>query len=284
MDKKVSAFALFIIIVAMYRVRNFETLLGPERIRKMFRMFENENIAVWTMCVGLSTLLVYFLVIICMRVYYLKFDKSKDTKSSDEIAQSLVYEPEYFFNSVMEVMISNTCILGACFLYSSISNSFPSLGEFVPFILLVLILAAIFCNNLIDKFWLNKRWISGGRYSKENLRLISSVSILVIVVAISIFFHTDEYYKLALCVANLVLGRFIYFDSSVRGFKEEIDGIFGCWPCFLVAVLLLVVLIVFGIKFNVLEYDNAIKTLFYAHIFYLLATEVSLKVWTDVLP
>lgn len=248
----------------------------------MFTIFEKENIATWATVAGISTLVFYFVITVAMRIYYLNFDKRKDEKTVEEVAKSFVYGPENFFNSVMELIVTNTCILGVGYIYGRVANTFEILSEWMGLILLVLIVIAIVCNNLIDKYWLNKWWIEGNVYRKDNLRLVSSLSVLAIILIVSILFKSRENFQFALCMAGLVLGRFIYFDSSVNGFINEVRAIFKCWPCFLVAMALMGVLIGTGIAYQIIEPNNAVETLFIAHVFYLIVTQVCMKIWEDI--
>lgn len=249
----------------------------------MFEMFERENIFIWGVVSSIITMVVYLIVIISLRVYYKYLDKNKDGKSIEQRANEFVYGPEWFFCTVMEIVGSNTCILGVCYIYNLMLIYLSFLSDFFGVILIILIIVAVICNNLIDCVWLEKYWIKGKDFPQKNLRLMSSFGILILILAVSIYFDTQDYVQLELCIFGLVLGRFIYFDTSLKGVINELKDIFKCWPSFILETILMCMVLSLGLYYEVIDTNNLIESLFYIHIFYMIATGVAVRVLSDLI-
>lgn len=259
----------------------------------MEEFLAKENSIEWAIRLAVITFIFYACSVIAIRVYYLYLDKSRYEKSPESIAKKAIYGPEYYFNSVMKILIANTCILGVCCLYDWVLRKFNSSSDYLGIVLLFLISIAVLVNNFIDKEWLGKNWIeeqdkeqqeqTRKQYPKSSLRLFSSMIILLIFIGVSIWFKTSQYMQMILCLLGLVLGRFIYFDSSWTGVKEEMVKMIRCWPSIVLAIVLIVILVSTGIGYDVIEVDNMMTTLFWAHVVYFLVLNVVNKVLNEVM-
>ncbi len=244
---------------------------------EIFEITTAEGFPAWSVIAGVSTILLYLVVTIVIRKKLLN-KKGSSREEAEENARAFVAEPEYFFNSVMEIMVSNTCIFGVLCLYYRFLPLPEALQDYSSLYLLLLIVVAIVINNVIDMMWLNRTWASTNRYPKSHLRMLSSISILLIIIVVSCVFDVTKYVSVIVMMLGLVLGRFIYFDSSVEGIVGEIRTVFRCWKSLAVALVLMAILLVSGIALEVINSDNMVFSLFAAHFIYLLLTELSIRV------
>ena len=61
--------------------------------------------------------------------------------------------------------------------------------------------------------------------NQANIRLISSCSVIMLFLFLNIYFKTMEYDEFLLCYIVLVLGRFIFFDSTINEFKKSLGDL-----------------------------------------------------------
>ncbi len=245
-------------------------------------MTEKAGFFTWLFINGGVTIAVFVVITIALRLYYLKIDRKRDEKTPEEIGHAFAYEPDYFFNSVMEIIVCSTCISGLLWVYDFLKPIIDLISDYSSLVLLGLILIAIGANKIVDAVWLDKEWSSNSKYSKNTLRLFSSITVTIMWIILSVVFGSAKFVSVMVIMLGLVLGRFIYFDSSMGSLKEELIRIMMCWKSAVVAILLLTLLITTGLYFEIIQEENVVATVFLAHCFYLLVTKILKGVLKDL--
>lgn len=246
-------------------------------------MAGNKDFYKWLFINGGLTIAIFVVITIALRIYYLVIDRNRDKKSPEEIGHAFAYEPDYFFNSVMEIMVCNTCISGVLCVYEFLKPLIDLISDYSSLVLLVLVLIAIGVNRIIDAVWLDKEWSSNAKYPKKTLRLVSSITVTIMWVTLSLMFGSSKYVSVMVIMLGLVLGRFIYFDSSIGSLKEEVLKILGCWKSAVVAILLLFILVGTGLHYEIIQEENVVIALFFAHCIYLIVTKILKRVLQDLI-
>ena len=248
------------------------------------RMSEKEGFFPWLLLSGGVTVGIFIVIAVVLKIYYLKIDKNRDKKTSNEIAHDAVYEPDYFCNSVMEIVVCNTCILGVLCIYEALAPiiNLEIVKDFSSLILLILILLAMGINRIIDAVWLDKEWCSSPKYSKSTLRLASSITVTIMWIVLSIIFKSPQYVSAMVIMTGLVLGRFIFFDSSFDSIKGELLRMIKYWKSMLLAIILVALLVGTGIHYEIIQEENVVVTLFFAHCVYIIATKTIKEVVQDL--
>jgi len=250
-----------------------------------------ENFGTWIVVSALSAMFFCVVSVIAIRIYYLKSSKKLEKLSVDEAANTLAFQPEMVIQRTLEVIIADTCILGACFIYNLYTQIFSCLSDYNGIVLLVLIIIAIICNNLVDnklgQDLVNKKvGKSLGKHDVDeeivaNLRLLSSIVVLFMLIGFSVFSKTSEFSQLIICVVGLVLGRFIYFDTTLQGLWKNIKEIAQNLIYAVIAVLLTMIILGTGIYYNVIDTENFLMSIFGGHIFMLIVINVAKGIVDD---
>lgn len=250
-----------------------------------------ENFGVWIFVSALWVMIFCVVAVIAIRIYHLKFNKGVENLSVEEAANTLAFHPEMVIQRTLEVIIADTCILGACFVYNLYTQIFSFLSDYNGIVLLVLIIIAIICNNLVDnklgQDLVNKKvGKSLGKHEADeeivaNLRLMSSIIVLLMLIGFSVFSKTREFSQLIICVVGLVLGRFIYFDTTMQGLWKNIKEIAKNLIYAVIAVLLTMIILGTGIFYKVIDTENFLMSIFGGHIFMLIVINVSKGILDD---
>jgi len=251
----------------------------------MSLLYNSENLGAWSLVVILSTFFIELLSVIVIRIYY----QRKRTKTIDltedqmhELSYKFAYEPEYYVNSVMSAICTNTCILGAISCYKWLLSK-SILKDYQSLIFIALIIVAILCNNFLDKNFVNKLWLNDSsgneKYLTKNVRLLSSLSIFVIVILMAIPHGISNYTDDIIFIATLILGKFIYFDSTWTSIKKDFGDAFKTWRSIALSLLLSFILIISGSLYGILTSDNLIFSLFILYVLQILLTVVMHKIW-----
>lgn len=128
--------------------------------------------------------------------------------------------------------------------------------------MLVLIIIAILLNDFLDEK-LKQDMIK--EEDKGNIRLISSCSIIMLFSFLKIYFKTAEYDEFLLCYIGLVLGRFIYFDSTLKGFIRCVKNLKSYFIPLIIAFLLTGIISGIGLHLEVIATNNIFISLMISH-------------------
>ena len=259
----------------------------------LVNMTKKEHFGEWIIVSALVLIVVYIVAVIAIRIYcQYKFNKNIEAISTERAANNHVYQPDIQTQRIFAVIVSDTCIFGVCFIYQCFCINFPFLGDYSSLLLLVLIAFAVFANGLIVKnlkLNLYDQDVTDelGKTSKNveatsNIRLVSSFAVLIQIIGFSIFYQTQEYISLIICMTGLVLGRFLYFDTNLRGLKKAIAEFAPYLIYMVLAVLLTIVLVGIGISFEVIELDSLFCSIFLGHIFILMVIKIIKEILEDL--
>lgn len=203
---------------------------------------------------------------------------------------------------LIEIFISNTCIIGACFLYQMLMDRYKRLSIYNSLVLILCVIVAIIVNNAIDSKlnlkYLERKRLNADSVAKDmkelkeltrrlnvaeqktkdegadgpeenignkkirrvkklkynnkeneqylkhigfdandkansnvvsNLRLISSICVLIMFFFFSLYYKTEIYMNMTTLMSGMVLGRFIYFDTKSNSLTNAIQELKGYW-------------------------------------------------------
>ena len=180
----------------------------------------------------------------------------------DAIAKEYVNRPYEISQMVFEIIICNTCIIVIMYVYYRLAKNLLFLEKYLGIIMLVLIIIAILLNDFLDEK-LKQDMIK--EEDKGNIRLISSCSIIMLFSFLKIYFKTAEYDEFLLCYIGLVLGRFIYFDSTLKGFIRCVKNLKSYFIPLIIAFLLTGIISGIGLHLEVITTNNIFISLMISH-------------------
>ena len=187
-------------------------------VNEIMQLMENEAFFSWAVIsifILLSIIVVIFIVTRIILYERRKVDENTTMEEMDAIVKEYVNRPYEISQMVFEIIICNTCIIVIMYVYYWLAKNLLFLEKYLGIIMLVLIIIAILLNDFLDEK-LKQDMIK--EEDKGNIRLISSCSIIMLFSFLKIYFKTAEYDEFLLCYIGLVLGRFIYFDSTLKEF------------------------------------------------------------------
>lgn len=239
-----------------------------------------ENFWNWIFISMLIVIGFYVVVIITIRIYYIKFNKKWKSMPVEEAAKILKLQPEMVLQKILEIIITDTCILGTCFVYTWYTQTFPFWSDYNTIVLLGLIIIAIMCNNRVDK----KIGNSFGKYNEKDvasLRLLSSIVILIMIIWFSVFYKSEIFKQLSVFILGLILGRFIFFDTTIQDFYKTVIGIIRNMAYAIIALLITMIIMGIGIAYEVIDAENFLLSILGGHIFLLVVINVTREIIKD---
>lgn len=180
----------------------------------------------------------------------------------DAIVKEYVNRPYEISQMVFEIIICNTCIIVIMYVYYWLAKNLLFLEKYLGIIMLVLIIIAILLNDFLDEK-LKQDMIK--EEDKGNIRLISSCSIIMLFSFLKIYFKTAEYDEFLLCYIGLVLGRFIYFDSTLKEFIRCVKNLKSYFIPLIIAFLLTGIISGIGLHLEVITTNNLFISLMISH-------------------
>lgn len=129
--------------------------------------------------------------------------------------------------------------------------------------MIALIVLAIVLNNFLD-YILKQDMLK--IENQANIRLISSCSVIMLFLFLKIYFKTMEYDEFLLCYIVLVLGRFIFFDSTINEFKKSLGDLKEYVIPLIIAFILTGIISWIGLYLKVITTDNLFISLIMCHI------------------
>lgn len=143
-----------------------------------------------------------------------------------------------FLDRFYELVFSSTSVLLMMFVYICIKNliyegiikePFATIwSDWESFFLLILILFSVFITMFFDHVIVRLRSLTSDEMA--NIRLSSSVYILILLVAIYVGYGEHAYMNLIFMMTAMVAGRFVYFDFTVKDFKRLCRGVGDSMP------------------------------------------------------
>lgn len=234
-------------------------------VNEIMQLMENEAFFSWAVIsifVLLSIVAVIFIVTRIILYERRKVDENTTMEEMDAIAKEYVNRPYEISQMVFEIIICNTCIIVIMYVYYWLAKNLLFLEKYLGIIMLVLIIIAILLNDFLDEK-LKQDMIK--EEDKGNIRLISSCSIIMLFSFLKIYFKTAEYDEFLLCYIGLVLGRFIYFDSTLKGFIRCVKNLKSYFIPLIIAFLLTGIISGIGLHLEVITTNNIFISLMISH-------------------
>lgn len=234
-------------------------------VNEIMQLMENEAFFPWAVIsifVLLSIVAVIFIVTRIILYERRKVDENTTMEEMDAIAKEYVNRPYEISQMVFEIIICNTCIIVIMYVYYWLAKNLLFLEKYLGIIMLVLIIIAILLNDFLDEK-LKQDMIK--EEDKGNIRLISSCSIIMLFSFLKIYFKTAEYDEFLLCYIGLVLGRFIYFDSTLKEFIRCVKNLKSYFIPLIIAFLLTGIISEIGLHLEVITTNNLFISLMISH-------------------
>ena len=234
-------------------------------VNEIMQLMENEAFFSWAVIsifILLSIIVVIFIVTRIILYERRKVDENTTMEEMDAIVKEYVNRPYEISQMVFEIIICNTCIIVIIYVYYWLAKNLLFLEKYLGIIMLVLIIIAILLNDFLDEK-LKQDMIK--EEDKGNIRLISSCSIIMLFSFLKIYFKTAEYDEFLLCYIGLVLGRFIYFDSTLKEFIRCVKNLKSYFIPLIIAFLLTGIISGIGLHLEVITTNNLFISLMISH-------------------
>ena len=194
---------------------------------------------------------------------------------------------DYYYFQFTEFVIAVFAVIVSIYLYELIQDYFGELffyQEYASIIQILTIVIAIIIMDLCSKrFTIQPDCLSSVEIQKDitSIRLLASIFAIFHPLFIRFYLGNQQYNNLTICYVAVIIGRFVYFDSSWQGFWLEIKKmiryfwiipvliIFVYIPLFLLvykevslsntSILFVICLIYFAMLFSVNSYKNISK-------------------------
>ncbi len=234
-------------------------------VNEIIQLMENEAFFSWAVISILVLLFIVAVIFIVTRIILYerrKVDENTTMEERDAIVKEYVNRPYEISQMVFEIIICNTCIIVIMYVYYWLAKNLLFLEKYLGIIMLVLIIIAILLNDFLDEK-LKQDMIK--EEDKGNIRLISSCSIIMLFSFLKIYFKTAEYDEFLLCYIGLVLGRFIYFDSTLKEFIRCVKNLKSYFIPLIIAFLLTGIISEIGLHLEVITTNNLFISLMISH-------------------
>lgn len=252
------------------------------KVNEIIQIMENEKFISWAILSIFVLLAIVATIFIIVRIILYNSRKVNENTTMEEIkaiAKEYVNRPYEISQTVFEIIISNTCIILMMYVYYWLEKNLLFLGKYLGIIMIVLIILAIFLNNFLDKK-LKQDMIN--EEDKGNIRLISSCSVILLFLFIKIYFKTMEYDEFILCYIVLILGRFIFFDSTISEFKKSVGNLKEYIIPLVIAFILMAIISWIGLYLEVITTDNLFISLIICHLALLFFIHITKKIMYDL--
>lgn len=124
--------------------------------------------------------------------------------------------------------------------------------------------AIIIMNSCAKKYTVRPRGLGDDELHEEvsSLRLLGSIFAVAHLIFIRCFWRTNQYDSLLLCYVVLVIGRFVYYDSTLRSVWAEIKKMAKhLWTVFVIIVLIYIPLFFYVFKDISIATENVLFSL-----------------------
>ena len=137
--------------------------------------------------------------------------------------------------SFYELVFSSTSVLLFLSLYYLIDSYIPQAAEYWntyrDLILLLFIVLSVFFTSWLDVVFVKLTHVHSEQ--KAAVRLVSSLYIVLILLYIRFIYEDTNYDDLILYFVTLAVGRFLYFDFTVKDFVQTLRGVVRNLPLLL---------------------------------------------------
>lgn len=225
----------------------------------------------------------FILLLISNIVYPQKMPKNNHPKSQSLNSSLQTYQQnriKYFLDITeryYELIFSATSILFFIGIYfwitldyfQLLSNNRELWNQYDDFLLLGFIIISILLNTLFDHIFVPLKHIK--KEILSTLRMAGMVYMLIIFAYIKFIYEDNNYDTIIIYFLTLVIGRFVYFDASIKDFFISTKNLFNTLPILLLVLLSTIFLALYGFGTKYLLRSNGvIMSLFIAHFFVVL--------------
>lgn len=218
--------------------------------------FDPANVGSFLLVLLLGLILVLALVLLIAKLQIQRQLKEETEEKAKKIRRKKHQRRQYqIVESFYELVFSGTSILLFLSLYYIIDERLPQISmyweKYQDVVLLVFIVLSVFLTSWLDVVLVKLTHLDPEQ--KASVRLISVFYIVLILLYIRFIYEDTNYDGLILYFLTLTVGRFLYFDFTVKSFLETMRGVlenlpllvimsaysgFVCWYGFHVGFLL----------------------------------------------
>ncbi len=179
-------------------------------------------------------------------------------------------KPYQFIESFYEMVFSSTAVLLFLSLYYMIDARMPEVAgiwhEYQSIILLIFILMSVTITAWLDLVVVRLKHIDSAQ--KANVRLTSTIYVVLILLYIRFIYQDTNYNELILYFVTLAVGRFLYFDFTIEDFRSLRDGVTTNLPLLVLMGLYSGIVLWYGFKVQfLLKSNGVIVSTLIAHVF-----------------
>lgn len=178
--------------------------------------------------------------------------------------------PYILIESFYEMVFSSTSILFFLALYYILDSHYtqvsPYWEKYQDVFLLFFLIMSVVMTNVFDLILVNLTHLKSEQ--KGAIRLVSSLYVVLILLYIRFIYNDTNYNSLILYFVTLFIGRFVYFDFTLKDFKNVLSGVTRNLPILLLMLAYSAVVCWYGFRSDFLLTSNGviISTLI-AHLF-----------------
>lgn len=140
--------------------------------------------------------------------------------------------PYILIESFYEMVFSSTSILFFLALYYLIDERMPEVSgiwhKYQSVLLLLFIIMSVILTAWMDMILVKLTHITSDQ--KASIRLVSTIYVVLILLYIRFIYQDTNYDELILYFVTLFVGRFIFFDFTVKDFKNLTSGVIRNLP------------------------------------------------------
>lgn len=204
------------------------------------------------------------------REYVQRVNASGHHMDSKKAARAIRRRPYILIESFYEMVFSSTSILLFLAIYYILDSRYtqvsPYWEKYQDVFLLFFLIMSVVVTNMFDLILVNLTHLKSEQ--KGAVRLVSSLYVVLILLYIRFIYNDTNYNSLILYFVTLFLGRFVYFDFTLKDFKNLLSGVTRNLPLLGLMLAYSAVVCWYGFKVDFLLTSNGviISTLI-AHLF-----------------
>lgn len=195
--------------------------------------FDPANVGSFLLVSLLGLILVLALVLLIAKLQIQRQLKEETEEKAKKIRRKKHQRRQYqIVESFYELVFSGTSILLFLSLYYIIDERLPQISmyweKYQDVVLLVFIVLSVFLTSWLDVVLVKLTHLEPEQ--KASVRLISVFYIVLILLYIRFIYEDTNYDGLILYFLTLTVGRFLYFDFTVKSFLETMRGVLENLP------------------------------------------------------
>lgn len=179
---------------------------------------------------------------------------------------------DYLCEMLYELVFSGGSILMFMAVYYLINRFFfvepyrSFWDKYNDFLLLLLIVISIFTSRIVDNILVRLKAIDHS--DKAAIRLIAMGYMILIFCYIKFIYENNNYDMFISYFLGLMIGRFVYFDASLKDFTHALGAAFKKTPIMIIALAITAVLSFYGFKTEFLiKHIGVVTNVFFIHIY-----------------